>query len=96
MIKFEFFVESLLYDLDQLSDLQQAISTSDVVDSWGNTQTDLQEKVSKLSDKRLKLCGIAENCKTLYEEILSSDLDISDLKVFEGQFYKKMETVKKP
>ena len=95
MIKFEFFVESLLYDLDQLSDLQQAISTSDVVDSWGNTQTDLQEKVSKLSDKRLKLCGIAENCKTLYEEILSSDLDISDLKVFEGQFYKKMETAKK-
>jgi hypothetical protein len=95
LIKLEFFIESLLYDLDQLSDLQQAISTSDVVDSWRNTQTDLQEKVETLSNKRLKLCIIAEHCKTMYEEILSSDVDISDLKVFESQFYKKMETVKK-
>ena len=84
LIKLEVFVESLLYDLDQLSQLQPAISTSDVVGSWGNTQSDIQEKVSNLSDKRTKLSTVTDGCKASYEEILSCDADISDFRGFES------------
>ena len=95
LIKLEVFVESLLYDLDQLSQLQPAISTSDAVVSWGNTEKDIQEKVTSLADKRTKLYALGNNCKTSHEEILGFPVHYSDLRIFESQIYKKMENLKK-
>ena len=95
LIKFEYFVESLLYDLDQLSKLPQHFSTADVVQTWENTQNDLQEKVANLSDKNRMVTAMGENCSSAYAEILGCKVDISDLRGLETYTFKKLENLKK-
>ena len=95
LIKLELFVESLLYDLDQLSQIQPLISTSDAVNSWGNTENDIQERLTTLADKQMKLAALGTNCKTAYEEMLNLPICCFDLRIFETQIYKKIENLKR-
>ena len=95
LIKLEYFVESLLYDLDQLSQLPSTFSTSDVVQTWGNTQNDLQEKVTNLSDKKMKIIDLGKDCTTAFDEISGCEIDVSELRGLETLVFKKLDTLKK-
>ena len=95
MIKLEYFIESLLYDLDQLSQLPSTFSTSDVVQIWGNTQNDLQEKVDNLSDKKMAFIELGNNYTSACDEILGCETDMSDLRCLETMVFKKLENLKR-
>ena len=92
--KLELFIESLSYDVNRLSDMQETFSTPECLSSWESNRTELQNKIKILFDKRARLCAASNGCKIVFEEIHGTSFDFSDFKTFESQIYRNIEHLK--
>ena len=92
--KLELFIESLSYDVNRLSEMQETLSTPECLSGWENNRTELQNKMKILFDKRARLCNASNDCKIIFEEIHGTSFDFLDFKTFESQIYRNIEHLK--
>ena len=92
--KLELFIESLSYDVNRLSEMQETFSTPECLSSWESNRTELQNKIKILFDKRARLCAASNGCRIVFEEIHGTSFDFSDFKTFESQIYRNIEHLK--
>ena len=92
--RLELFIESLSYDVNRLSEMQETLSTPECLSGWENNRTELQNKMKILFDKRARLCNASNDCKIIFEEIHGTSFDFLDFKTFESQIYRNIEHLK--
>lgn len=92
--KLELFIESLSYDVNRLSEMQETLSTPECLSGCENNRTELQNKMKILFDKRARLCNASNGCKIIFEEIHGTSFDFLDFKTFESQIYRNIEYLK--
>ena len=92
--KLELFIESLSYDVNRLSEMQETQSTPECLSGWESSRTELQNKIKILFDKRARLYAASNGCKIVFEDIHGTSFDFLDFKTFESQIYRNIEHLK--